>query len=153
DLARTAHVPRGLPLLTGWLEVGRELGVLAEEELLGLVPEDLVRARVRRRQAVLVHDHLEVLEPELPRVLTDAVVDALVEIVVERLEREPGQLLAELLANHHPSHRAPSPRTGARRNINDLGRTCRLNPWAGAAPRSRAGAAGAAAARPRPLPR
>src|SRR5438105_774112 len=99
---------RTLPLGCGRLVVGRERRALAEEVLLGLVEEDLVRLLAAAGQAVLVHDHLEVLEPHLPGFLRDVVVDALPQLVGERLVLQAGQLSLELLALHHPRHRESS---------------------------------------------
>src|SRR5207253_4640149 len=45
------------------------------------------------------------LQPHLPRVLRDAVVDALAQLVVPRFEIEARQLLSELCALDHPRHR------------------------------------------------
>src|SRR5205807_1943253 len=45
------------------------------------------------------------LQPHLPRVLRDAVVDALAQLVVPRLEIEARQFLPELCALDHPRHR------------------------------------------------
>src|SRR5947199_9232373 len=99
---------RTLPLGLGRLVVGRESGALAEEVLLRLVEQDLVRLLAAAGEPVLVHDHLEMLEPHLPRLLRNVVVDALPELVVERAVLEPGKLLLELHALHHPRHVATS---------------------------------------------
>src|SRR5512139_3592787 len=96
--------------------VRRELRALAEEELLGLLVQDLVGARIARREPVLVEDHLEVLEPHLPGLLGDAFVDALAQLVRKRPEGEARQLPAELPAHHHASHSVVlSSDTGPRR--------------------------------------
>src|SRR5207248_11538917 len=44
------------------------------------------------------------LEPHLPRLLRNVVVDALAELVVERAILQPGKLFLELHALHHPRH-------------------------------------------------
>src|SRR5512137_933162 len=99
ETRRISPSPRtGLPLARRRHVIRRQLRALAEEELLRLLEEDLVGAGVSRGQPVLVHDHLEVLEPHLPGFLGDGVVDALAEIVRERLEGHPGQLAPELFA-------------------------------------------------------
>src|SRR5262249_19167327 len=95
--------------------IGRELGALAEEELLRLVEEDLLPALGREVESVLIHDHLRVLEPELPRFLRDVVVDLLAELVVEGLVDDTRQLLAELGAVDHPAHVSSSRRLSCRR--------------------------------------
>src|SRR5438128_3372603 len=100
--------PRTLPFGGGWLVVGRQRRSLAEEVLLGLVEEDLVRLLAAAGQTVLVHDHLEMLQPHLPGFLRDVVVDALAQLVVEGLVLQAGQLPLELLALHHPRHRETS---------------------------------------------
>src|SRR6266849_573781 len=95
---------RTLPLGLRRLVVGRQRRALAEEVLLRLVEEDLIRLLASPGEAVLVHDHLEMLQPHLPGLLRDAVVDALPELVGERLEFQAGQLALELDALHHPRH-------------------------------------------------
>src|SRR5262249_9420470 len=64
---------------------GRQLRPLAEEELVGLVEKKLLPARRREVEAILVDDHLRVLEPHLPGIHGDRLVDALTELVVEGL--------------------------------------------------------------------
>src|SRR5438067_9432968 len=87
------------------LVVRRQGGTLAEEVFLRLVEQDLVRLLAAAGQAILVHDHFEMLQPHLPRLLRDAVVDALAKLVRERLVLEPRQLALELDALEHPRHR------------------------------------------------
>src|SRR5207237_9160125 len=82
----------------------RKLRAFAEEELLGLIEEHLVCLLRPARQPILVHDHLEVLEPHLPCVLGDGLVDALPQLIVPGLEVEARELLPELCTLHHPRH-------------------------------------------------
>src|SRR5688572_22370329 len=56
------------------------VGALPEEMPRHLFLEVLAGARVGEVQAVLVHQHLLVLEPPLPRFLGDALVEALAEL-------------------------------------------------------------------------
>src|ERR1051325_2984867 len=84
--------------------VGRELGALAEEILLGLLVEQPLPLGGGQIQPVLVDDHLRELQPPLPRLHRDVVVDALPELVLERLVRDRGQLLAQLRALDHSRH-------------------------------------------------
>jgi len=67
---------------------GQLLG--AEQELLALLLEHVVRLLLREVEAVLVDDPLGVLDPLLPRLLRDALEDALAEGVGERLVRDDG---------------------------------------------------------------
>src|SRR3954471_21289209 len=97
-MTRISPGPRNSALRGGRLVVRRQLRPFAKEELLGLIEEHLVRLLRAAREPVLVHDHLEVLEPELPRVLRDVLVDALAQVVVPRLELEARQVLPELCA-------------------------------------------------------
>src|SRR5262249_41692482 len=92
------------PLGGGRLVVGGELRAFAEEELLCLVEQDLVGLLRAARQPVLVHDHLEVLQPHLPRILRNALVDALAELVVPGLELQARKFLPELCTIDHPRH-------------------------------------------------
>src|SRR5439155_8292870 len=103
DLARPAHASA---FCGRRLVVRREMRAFAEEEFLGLIEEHLVRLLGAAGEAVLVHDHLEVLQPHLPRVLRDAVVNALAQLVVPRLEIEARQFLPELCALDDPRHRS-----------------------------------------------
>src|SRR5258708_22271006 len=78
---------------------GRERGAVAEEEVLHVLGDEVLRFLLPRHQAVLVEDHLHALFPELPRVLRDVVVDALAEIAWPGNRVEPRQLLLELDAH------------------------------------------------------
>ena len=104
DLSLAPHGRLGTTLLRGRYVIRRKLRALAEEELLRLLEEDLVGLRVARGKAVLVQDHLEVLEPHLPGLLGDGVEDALTELVREGLERHARQFLPELLAVDRACH-------------------------------------------------
>src|SRR6185312_2398559 len=84
--------------------VGRERRPLAEEVLLDLLAQDLLRLGRHEVEPVLVDQHLRVLEPHQPRLLRDVVVDALAELVLERLPPHAGELLAQLHALDHSCH-------------------------------------------------
>src|ERR1039458_1294960 len=58
-------------------EVGGQLRTLAEEVLVHLFEEKFLGLRGAEVEPVLVHEHLHVLDPHLPRVLGDAVKDLL----------------------------------------------------------------------------
>src|SRR3954470_23043356 len=92
---------RKLLLLLRWDVVRRELRAFAEEELLHVMHDDLLRLLVRWVEAVFVDDHLGVLAPQPPRFLRDGLVDAVAQLAIERRLVEPGQLLAQLDAFHH----------------------------------------------------
>src|SRR5882672_2449027 len=81
------------------------VGALAEEMALGLLHEVLARLGIGEVEAVLVHQHGLLLEPLRPRLLGDALPDALAEIAGIRRESQTFGLAAELDALHHPSHR------------------------------------------------
>src|SRR6185437_9967861 len=69
-----------------------------------LLLEVLARARVREVQAVLVHEHLLVLEPALPRLLRDALPQPLAELSRIGRKVESLGLAPELDALHHARH-------------------------------------------------
>src|SRR5262245_2978094 len=98
--------------------VRRQLRPLAEEELVRLLEEDRLPARRGEVEPVLVDDHLRVLQPQLPGLLGDAVVDLLAQLVVERLVDDAWKLLAELRAHddarfcHGASERILRPPSG-----------------------------------------
>src|SRR2546430_14906771 len=77
---------------------------MREEVLVGLIEGVRFRLLAPAGQGVLVRDHLEMLEPHLPRFLRNVVVDLLAELVVERAVLQPGKLLLKLHALHHPRH-------------------------------------------------
>src|SRR5437868_6507189 len=70
----------------------------AEEELLRLLHQQLLPLRSGQIQTVLIHDHLRELDPLLPGIHGDAVVDPLPQLVLERLVGHSRKLLAELRA-------------------------------------------------------
>src|SRR5258706_14990165 len=84
--------------------IGRELRPLAEEELLALLPQDLLRLGRHQVETVFIDQHLRVLEPQLPRLLRDVLEDALPERVVERLPLDAFGLAAELDAFDGAGH-------------------------------------------------
>src|SRR5512133_3941565 len=56
-------------------EIGRQLRALAEEVLVHLLQQKLLGLRRAKVEAIFVHEHLHVLDPHLPGLLGDAVVD------------------------------------------------------------------------------
>src|ERR1019366_5362456 len=67
-------------------EVGRQLRALAEEVLVHLFEEEFLRLGGAEVKPVLVHDHLHVFDPHLPRFLGDVVEDFLAQRMA--LERD-----------------------------------------------------------------
>ena len=91
---------RFLRHVVGWrLDAAR-----TEQELFALLLEDFVRLLRREIEAVLVDDPLGVLDPVLPGLGRDVVVDALAQGIVERLVGEARKLLAEFCALDHTAH-------------------------------------------------
>jgi hypothetical protein len=84
----------------GYVAFG-ELGAFAEEELLHLLFHDFLRAGIEGIEAVFVHDHFGMLDPELPGVFRDRFVDALSKFAFPRRAIEAGQVAAEFDAVHH----------------------------------------------------
>src|SRR5512141_2972048 len=85
-------------------ETRRGVRALAEEVLAHLLLEVLARPRVGEVQPVLVHQHLLVLEPSLPRLLRDRLVEPLAELSRVRREVQALGLLLQLDAGHHARH-------------------------------------------------
>src|SRR5579871_901229 len=90
-----------LPLRSGRDVPLRQLGALAEEKLLQLLFHDLLRLRVEGIQAVLVHQHLGIFDPHLPRLGRDVLIDSLADLAFPRHALEPGHVFPELHAVHH----------------------------------------------------
>ena len=67
----------------------------AEEKLLHLFFHDFLRIGIERIQPVLVHDHLGVLQPQLPGVFRNVFVDALANLTFPR-ECGPGRRAAQI---------------------------------------------------------
>src|ERR1700690_3316279 len=87
----------GLGLRARRHEVWRQGRALTEEVLLHLFDDELLRFRVAQVQPVLVHEDLHVLEPQLPGLFRDVLVDALAEgVPFEGNVVEPGHLALEL---------------------------------------------------------
>src|SRR5712671_2350189 len=84
----------------GYVAFG-ELGAFAEEELLHLFFHDFLRVGIERVEAIFVHHHFGMLDPELPGFLRNAFVDTLAEFALPRRAVEAGQIAAELDAVHH----------------------------------------------------
>src|SRR5690242_3250725 len=85
----------------------RLVGAFAEKVLAHLLLEVLPRPWVGEVQAVLVHEHLLVLEPALPRLLRDAFPEPLAELAGIRRKVEALGLAPELDALHHARHESP----------------------------------------------
>src|SRR5579883_1224055 len=73
----------------------------AKEELLHLLFHDFLGVGIDRIQAIFVHDHFGVFEPELPGIFRDILIDALAEFAFPRHAIEAGQLLAEFHTVDH----------------------------------------------------
>src|SRR5258708_6059164 len=92
-------------LTARWNVAGWKSGALAEEEILHLFEQELLRFLSAQVEAVLVHDHLHVLHPHLPGLFGDVLVDALAEgMAFERHLVEAGQLFLKF----HAHDRAPA---------------------------------------------
>src|SRR5262249_43089185 len=101
--------------------VGRRLHApAAEQELLALLLEHVVRLLLRQIEPVLVDDSLGVLDPLLPGLRRDRLVDALAQSVVERLVGQPGQGLPQLRALDHPHCERIRPHSGRSDNRTEL---------------------------------
>src|SRR5580704_8674601 len=94
-----------------------ELGAFAEEKLVQLLFHDFQRLRIEGIQTVLIHDHLGMLNPELPGFLGDVVIDTLTELALPRYAVEPFHLSAKFDALYHA-------RSGLRRR--GLGLVCHV---------------------------
>jgi hypothetical protein len=68
--------------------LGGDRPAIAEQERLALLLQQLVGLLEREVEAPLVDQLLAVLDPQRPRLGRDRVVDALAEIIVERLVRK-----------------------------------------------------------------
>src|SRR2546430_1519950 len=82
---------------------------LAEEDLLGFVLQQFLPLGGGQIQPVLVDDHLRELQPLLPRLERDVVVDPLPELVVEGLIGNSRELFLQLRAVDHSRHGAFDP--------------------------------------------
>ena len=76
------------------LEFRRQLGAFAEEVFFHLLEQEFLRFGLAQVEAVLVHDHLHVFHPALPRLFRNVFVDALAQrVAVEGNFVEAGQFL------------------------------------------------------------
>src|SRR5882724_11669070 len=93
-------------LLLGFLRgvVRRELRTLAEEIFFELVHPELLPRGGQEIDAVLVDDHLRVLEPEPPSLLRHVVEDALAQGALQRRLLEAFHFFPELHALNSSSH-------------------------------------------------
>src|SRR6266849_4621176 len=78
-----------------------ELGTLAEEELLHLLFHNSLGVGIEGIEAIFVHHHFGVLDPELRSVLGNIFEDALAKLAFPRRAIESRQSPAELDAVHH----------------------------------------------------
>src|SRR5207248_3079758 len=107
--SRLVYAPRTrLPIRSAlaarWNVAGWESGPFAKEEILHLFEEELLRFLGAEVEAVLVHDHLHMLHPQLPGLFGDVFIDALAEgVAFERHLVEAGHFLLELNAMDHAS--------------------------------------------------
>src|SRR5688500_10431993 len=103
-------LPTSLSPLDGALLAGVHLVRVAgaEQELVGLLVQELLGLGVAHVQAVVVDEHGLLLEPLLPADVADAVLDALAQVVVERRVRQPGPGLSAARAGD-VGHRIPNP--------------------------------------------
>jgi hypothetical protein len=94
----------------------RPFGALAEEVLAHLLLQVLAGARVREVQAVLVHQHLLVLEPRLPRLLGDAFVELAAQLAGVRRHVQAFGFLLQLDAIDNAGHHSSFTNTFERRS-------------------------------------
>src|SRR3954463_14270010 len=73
------------------LEIGRKCSTFAEEILLHLLDDELLRLGSTQVQTVLVHQHFHMVHPHAPGIFRYVVVDTLTEWMT--LERNFGQAL------------------------------------------------------------
>ena len=96
---------------SGGTKSGGKRRPFTEEVLFHLFEQEFLVLALAQVEAVLVHDHLHLLDPQLPGLLGDVIEDALAErVVVERPLVETFHLLLKLDAEHLPG--AVSPRPG-----------------------------------------
>src|SRR5579859_1405242 len=88
--------------LGGYVAFG-ELGAFAKEKLLHLFFHDFLGAGIQGIQAVLVHDHFGVLDPQLPGFSRNTFVDPLAKLALPRRAVQAGQIAAEFYTVHHAS--------------------------------------------------
>src|SRR6266576_201245 len=86
---------------------GRHFCAGAEKMLLHLLGQPFPGAGIGERKAILVDEHRLMLQPLLPRLLRDVLVEALAELARIRRKIEPFRFAAELHAFHHSCHRNP----------------------------------------------
>src|SRR5260370_39850728 len=83
----------------------RQFRAFAEKKLFHLLSHDLLRIGVERIQAVFVHNHFGVFEPQLPRVPRNVFVDTFPQVPLPRDALQARQFLPELDAMHHAGPR------------------------------------------------
>src|SRR5688572_511605 len=81
----------------------REGGALAEEEVLHLAGDELLRFFLPGHETILVEDHFHAILPQLPRLRRDVVVNALSDLAGPRWGVEAGHLLLEFHALDRPT--------------------------------------------------
>jgi hypothetical protein len=97
-----AHLRRSESALGfgGYVAFG-ELSAFAEEELLHLLFHDFLGAGIEGIEAVFVHYHFGVFDPEFPGVFRNIFEYALAELALPGRAVEAGQVAAEFDAVHH----------------------------------------------------
>ena len=78
-----------------------KFGAFAEKELFQLFAHDSLGIRVDGIEPVFVHNHLRMLNPQLPRVFRNILENALPQLTAPRDAVEPRQLLAEFYSHDH----------------------------------------------------
>src|SRR5690242_3556774 len=84
------------------------LGILAEEEFLHLLAQDLAGIGVGQIQPIMVDEQARMLLPHLPGLLRDIVIDALANLTGDGRFLQPWQLPAQFDTMYHPRHVAIS---------------------------------------------
>src|SRR5215470_9580755 len=80
--------------------LGRRRRSFTKEVLLHLLHDNFLIFPACRIQAIFIEQHLAELDPRVPRLLGNAVINFLTQIVVERRLFESGKILLELYAKN-----------------------------------------------------
>jgi len=93
-----------LVLRTGWNVPRRQRRALAEEIIFHLLQQKFLRFLGTQVQPVLVHDHLHLFQPHLPRLFGDVFVDSLAQgVVIEGSLVQARHFFLELDAENLPA--------------------------------------------------
>lgn len=79
----------------------RELGALSEKKLLHLLFHDFLGVGIEGIEAVFIHDHLGVLDPELPGIFRNTFVDPFAQFTLPGRAVKAGEVAAKFNAMHH----------------------------------------------------